>query len=203
MAKLKGPLFSLGASGQIAKALVYFPWKGLNLVREHVVPSNPNTTGQVTQRGYMTTAVDVLHGAMSSAANPLDAEDVSAFALWASVVQAATTWFNQAVKNIIDRLVAGGEWVIWRNGHLTPGVDKLTFQIWDTGSVGGLTTCNIKYGTSKTALINTQATTRALLNVGVEITGLTTGVKYYAQVSPVLAATFIGSLSGIYYGVPT
>ncbi|KKM06256.1 hypothetical protein LCGC14_1745880, partial [marine sediment metagenome] len=53
MAKLKGPLFSLGASGQIAKALVYFPWKGLNLVREHVVPSNPNTTGQVTQRGYM------------------------------------------------------------------------------------------------------------------------------------------------------
>ncbi|KKL89592.1 hypothetical protein LCGC14_1913110, partial [marine sediment metagenome] len=66
-----------------------------------------------------------------------------------------------------------------------------------------LTTCNIKYGTSKTALINTQATTRALLNVGVEITGLTTGVKYYAQVSPVLAATFIGSLSGIYYGVPT
>jgi len=30
MAKLKAPLLSFGASGAIAKAIVYFGWKGLN-----------------------------------------------------------------------------------------------------------------------------------------------------------------------------
>lgn len=203
MAKLKGPLFSLGASQQLGKALVYFPWKGLNVVREYVIPSNPKTTLQTTQRGYLKDAVTAIHSAQAAAANPLDAEDVSAYALWASVVQTATTWFNQLVRNIVDRLVAGGQWIIWRDGHLTPGTDKLTFVIHNTGSVGGLTTMNIKYGTSKTALIHTQATTALLLIAGVDITGLTTGVKYYVQVHPVLAAVFIGSYSGIYHGVPT
>ncbi|GAI75819.1 unnamed protein product, partial [marine sediment metagenome] len=46
MAKLKGPLFSLGASGALGEAVVYFPWKGLNVVREYVIPSNPKTDPQ-------------------------------------------------------------------------------------------------------------------------------------------------------------
>ncbi|GAH96000.1 unnamed protein product, partial [marine sediment metagenome] len=37
MAKLKGPLFSLGASQQLGKALVFFGWKGLDVVREYVI----------------------------------------------------------------------------------------------------------------------------------------------------------------------
>ena len=60
MAKLKAPLLSFGASGAIAKSLVYFPWKGLNVVREYVIPSNPKSTLQVTQRGYLAAAVAVI-----------------------------------------------------------------------------------------------------------------------------------------------
>src|SRR3989304_5419175 len=45
MAKLKAPLLSFGASGKLADTLVYFPWKGLAVVRSYVIPANPNTAG--------------------------------------------------------------------------------------------------------------------------------------------------------------
>lgn len=48
-----GPLFSLTASGQIAKALVYSTWKGRAYVREYVVGANPNTLAQRTRRVMM------------------------------------------------------------------------------------------------------------------------------------------------------
>src|SRR3972149_2455449 len=38
MAKLKAPLLSFGASGKLADTLVYFPWKGLAVVRSYVIP---------------------------------------------------------------------------------------------------------------------------------------------------------------------
>jgi len=50
MAKVKGPLFSLDARGQIAKTLVYMGWKGIADVRKYVIPANPNTAAQQTQR---------------------------------------------------------------------------------------------------------------------------------------------------------
>ncbi|GAI68425.1 unnamed protein product [marine sediment metagenome] len=84
MAKLKAPLLSFGASGAIAKAVVYFPWKGLNVAREYVIPANPRTALQTTQRGYLTAAVDGVHAAQADATNPLDSEDASAYALYGS-----------------------------------------------------------------------------------------------------------------------
>lgn len=57
MASVKGPLFSLSASGAVAKTLVYGSWKGVKTVRQHVDPANPNTAAQQTQRTLMTDAV--------------------------------------------------------------------------------------------------------------------------------------------------
>lgn len=51
MAKTTAPLLSFGASGQIAKSLVASKWKGRTYMRRHVVPANPNTTGQQDTRG--------------------------------------------------------------------------------------------------------------------------------------------------------
>lgn len=202
MAKLKAPLFSLGASGAIGEALVYFGWKGLNVVREYVVPSNPQTSGQTTQRGHLTDMVDAIHDAQALAAIGLDEEDVMAYALLASTRRTPRTWFNECVKLGIDQLVAGLLWAIWHNGHLTPGANQLTFVINTSFYSGAVpTTARIRWGTSKTALINIQATTRALLAVGVVIPALTTGVKYYAQVEAILPTGYIGAISGIYYGV--
>lgn len=104
MAKLKAPLFSLGASGSLAKTLVYFGWKGLNAVREHVVPTNPNTSAQQTQRGYMASALTEFHGASYSE------DDITAFARLAGAEGLIMTGFNRMVKEFIDESVAGGTW---------------------------------------------------------------------------------------------
>ena len=50
MAKCTGPLYSLSASGKLANAMVYFNWKGINVVREWLKPSNPKSGGQGDQR---------------------------------------------------------------------------------------------------------------------------------------------------------
>jgi hypothetical protein len=54
MAKITGGLFSMGASGQIGKAIVFGSWKGRKYVRTHVVPKNPRTTAQSHVRGTFT-----------------------------------------------------------------------------------------------------------------------------------------------------
>lgn len=46
MAKVTGPLYSMSASGKLGNALVFFGWKGLNVVREWVIPANPRTALQ-------------------------------------------------------------------------------------------------------------------------------------------------------------
>lgn len=50
MAKLTGPLLSLGARGQIGKTLVASSWRGISTARQYVIPANPRTTAQQTNR---------------------------------------------------------------------------------------------------------------------------------------------------------
>src|SRR3989304_2506982 len=78
MAKLKAPLLSFGASGKLADTLVYFPWKGLAVVRSYVIPANPNSAGQQTQRGILTESVASWH------ALGLDDDDVTAWNRYAA-----------------------------------------------------------------------------------------------------------------------
>lgn len=201
MAKLKAPLFSFGASGKIADALVYFPWKGLNVVREYVVPANPKTTGQTTQRGYLAQAVTSIHGAMAWAAHLLDETDIMAYALLGSTYATPRTWFNQACKIIIDQLVASKHPILYSDGGTTPGADQLAVAITQVSAYA--TAGNFHYGTSKTALVNTKAGSLAAQTWSATITGLTTGVKYFWQFRPTVPAASIGGISGIYYGTPT
>ena len=62
MAKLTGPLMSLGASGTIAKTITFGKWKGINTARQRVVPSNPNSAAQQAQRALMATVVAFWRG---------------------------------------------------------------------------------------------------------------------------------------------
>ena len=204
MAKLKAPLLSLGAAGAIGKSLVFFSWKGLDVVREYVVPSNPRTSAQLTQRGYVTAAVARIHELQAFGASPLDEEDTSAYALLGSKEPTPRTWFNTIVKQWCDQKVASKLPCIWADGHLTPGSEQLTFTIPRYLEESGIPTQgDIHYGTSKTALIHSLSCTPNELMAGKIIPDLTVGVKYYAQYRPDVPATFVGSNSGIYYGVPT
>lgn len=203
MAKLKAPLMSLGAAGQLGKALVFFGWKGLDVVREYVVPSNPRSVGQTTQRGYLADAVDAIHAAQALAAQPLDAADTVAYALWGSIYATPRTWFNQIVKMWCDQKAGALLPVIWRNGSASSGVGSATLKAWNTPEGAAVTNCNIRYGTSKTALINTLASTPGNLQAGHVVPGLTAGIKYYFQIWPTLPVGYIGGKSGIYHATPT
>ena len=202
MAKLKAPLMSLGASGALGKALVFFGWKGLDVVREFVTPANPKTSGQTTQRDYLTDAVAAVHTAQAHATKPLAEGDIMAFALLGSIRPTPRTWFNEVVKQWLDQKVASLVPAIYRSGSLAPGVDSITFRIYITEEAGNITNGNIHYGTSKTALIHTIATTPAQMEAAKNIPGLTTGIKYYFQFRPTLPVGFIGANSGIYYCTP-
>lgn len=57
MAKVKGPLFSLEASGSVAKTIVYSRWKGRQYTRQHTIPLNPQSAKQVNVRTAMTLLV--------------------------------------------------------------------------------------------------------------------------------------------------
>lgn len=53
MAKVTGPLFSMSASGKIGDAIVFFGWKGVNVVRQWLIPANPQSAGQGDARIIM------------------------------------------------------------------------------------------------------------------------------------------------------
>jgi hypothetical protein len=98
MATIKGPLFSLDASGSLAKTVTYSKWKGRNYVRQHVIPQNPQSTNQVNVR----TAWDLLVVSFQGEAAPEKAS-------WdAFAEQFNMSGFNQYIsrgmKEYIDQL---------------------------------------------------------------------------------------------------
>jgi len=202
VAKLKGPLFSLSASGKLADALVYLGWKGLNNVRQYVIPANPRTDPQKLQRSYLTTAVAKIHEYQSLPANFFGPGDVTGYALLGSTYPTPRTWFNQVIKSWVDLKVLGKIPAIFGNVSLTPGTDKLTVIMGHLPESTAITDGKLWYGTSKTALIHSVDAAIADLLTGVDIPNLTTGVKYFVQFRSTLPDTFDGNRSGIYHGVP-
>ena len=53
MAIVKGPAFSLDASGSLADAIVFSKWKGRNYIRQLVTPANPRSGAQTGFRASM------------------------------------------------------------------------------------------------------------------------------------------------------
>lgn len=59
MAKVQGPLLSMGGSGQVGQSHVYSRWKGRPYVRRYVIPANPQSTEQTKTRGVFTLLNDL------------------------------------------------------------------------------------------------------------------------------------------------
>ncbi|GAI12269.1 unnamed protein product, partial [marine sediment metagenome] len=132
MAKVNAPLFSFGASGKLANALVYFGWKGLNCVRSYVVPSNPKTDAQNTQRGYLTAAVAAIHAAEGDVTNPLVAADKAAYALYGSTFPTPRTWFNQITQRWMLAEVNGEVAAVYANGEFEdPATTEITITLFN------------------------------------------------------------------------
>jgi len=208
VAKLKAPLLSLGASGALGKTLVFFPWKGLDVAREYVVPANPKTAAQVTQRGYVTAAVAKIHVCQALAANALDEADISAYALLGSTHPTPRTWFNEIVKEWIDCELTSDIPVIYTDGTISTttanAIDLIMYLNEKTASQ--LAAGKFYFGTSKTSLIHSMAAT-VVAGTSVALTAadcsafLTAGNKYYVQFKPDAADPAENANSGIYHFV--
>lgn len=104
MAKVKAPLLSFEARGKIADSVVYFPWKGVNAVRQYVIPANPRTEDQIAQRGYLGDAVDEWHDAAYSA------DDVTAWNRYAGVLEKIMSGFNAMIRTHVKEAILGNTW---------------------------------------------------------------------------------------------
>lgn len=114
MAKLTAPLLSFDARGQLAKTLVYSGWKGIKDVRSYVIPANPRTGPQQTQRGYFADGVLVWH------TDPMDAEDKLAWNRYAPVLSKPQSGFNAFTAAYINNRVLGlYSWRTAVNGGFT------------------------------------------------------------------------------------
>lgn len=198
MAKLKAPLLSLGASGAIGKSMVFFPWKGLDVVREYVVPANPQSDDQITQRGFLTAAVERIHAAQALAADPLDAADQTAYSLLGSLKPTPRTWFNTIVKMLIDCMVAGNGFVLLANGELAVDVAS---QITFSGKIYTPLTENgtLYWGVSKTNMPNSIAANAIAGDISAVASPTVKGTKYYLQWRATPTSSIVGSVSGIYH----
>lgn len=103
MAKLTAPCLSLDARGKLANSLVFAGWKGIKYARQYVVPANPNSAAQQTQRGYITSALALWHDTTYQI-NALDKSNLDRAAGYSGRTMSG---FNLYVKNYIDTKVAG------------------------------------------------------------------------------------------------
>lgn len=187
MAKVKGPLFSLEAKGQIAKTLVYMGWKGLDTVRQYVIPTNPNTAKQQTQRGYFSDAVSTYQ---TTAFQP---EDISAWNLLALAQKKVASGFNMFTSYFVKAKVA--------SETFTPLANIQVSAITATGATISVDlsadkTTKIYYGTSKTNMRNAADLVFSVDSAEVSLTGLSASTIYYFY----LINTAVGEAgrSGIY-----
>ena len=205
MAKVKAPLFSFAASGKLADSLVFFPWKGIDCARQYVIPANPKTTAQQTQRGYLHDAVNAIHAAQILVSNALGAVDVAAYALLGTIYATPRTWFNTICKQWLNQKVAGKTPTVFRGATVTPGSTTLTVVLYsDEIDTGKIETGTAYYGTSKSALINSKAATPDLEThkMTLSLTSLANGTKYYVQFRAATVAGYVGDNSGIFSGTP-
>lgn len=92
MAKVTGPLFSIGARGKLGQAIVYSFWKGVNVVREYLIPANPQTGKQGDRR--------LILGGLGRAPKYVQAE--SPFKGYAkAVAPSGQSWISYFVKYIM------------------------------------------------------------------------------------------------------
>ena len=187
MAKVILPLGSFSASGQIGRAFVYFPWKGIKCVREYVIPANPNTAGQQTQRAFFTTAVDGYH------ATGYSADDLTAWRKKAGQSSTPLTYFNQVVKDTINTLVEGDEWFAI-HATVVSIVGTTFFTV--TVDVSADHTAVCYWGVNPGYMPNTQTGTWGAGTISFALTGLPVGTWIFFYVKNTEAG--YGGNTGIY-----
>jgi hypothetical protein len=189
MAKVKGPLMSMGASGQLGKTLVFMTWKGIKDVRAHVVPANPKTQGQRDQRDIMKAAVLSWH------TNLFNELDVAAYNILASIQAKIMSGFNIFCKLFIDQTLLETTLLV-PHGMVISANTGGSFSI--SCALAGVTAIAVKYGSSPSVLGNGVQLEHASEGnpYTKTLTGFTAGDYVYFQIYTGVSGNSV--LSGIY-----
>ena len=94
MAKVISPLFSFEASGKIANSMVFFTWKGRNVVRKWTIPTNPMSTDQGDIRLKLLSCAKGLKPALLTANIVTGVKDLT---------PAGQIWNAYLIKTIMDQ----------------------------------------------------------------------------------------------------
>lgn len=134
MAKVEGPLMSLGARGKIANTVVFFPWKGIHVVRRWTIPANPKSSGQ----GDIRLAMGAIGRACRVVASAADyAAEVKGY------MTSGQTWVSSIVKKIIKEKIPDGTEFDSVHGDYSGHTAKADF---DSEAAGlGLNTFDVTY----------------------------------------------------------
>jgi len=89
---------SLGASGSMAKTLVFSIWKGQPYGRLHVTPVNRNTTGQKTVRSVLGTIAKACRAVLTAAMDTLPGVGSQFFIDGNSKAPAGQSWISYLQK---------------------------------------------------------------------------------------------------------
>jgi hypothetical protein len=106
MAKVDGPLMSLSGSGKVGDALVFFSWKGTNVVRRWLKPTQPNSTLQGYVRAAMYAIGKVISKVQSISGG--DAVDSKLYSLNTAKAPSGVNWNAFFAQGFLNLLQSGG-----------------------------------------------------------------------------------------------
>lgn len=108
-AKVDVPLMSLGARGKIGDAVVFFPWKGRNVVRQWLKPTQPNSVLQ----GYVRSVVFAIGKAIAKilSVSAGDAVNSQLYEYLTAKMPAGQIWNAFHAKGFLNLLVAANAFV--------------------------------------------------------------------------------------------
>lgn len=175
MAKVKAPLMSFDARGQIAKSLVYLGWKGLKTVRQYVIPANPKTQAQQDQRGDFGDAVGFWH------TDGYSVGDVTAWNLLALSLKEALSGFNVFIRLRVKSLIQATHFWFPIHGVAVTPVSEVQFD------VDALTEENhtgiLYIGTTKSNMVNEKTAAWGGDRYTFEVSALSKSTKYYFYIA--------------------
>lgn len=190
MATVKGPLFSLGASGTVAGAIVFSTWKGRPYVRQHAVPANPKSQSQLSIRAmlaFLSQAwVNLEDAAQADWATRAAVNNVSPFNAYVSYNM--TRWGLNSPPSKLDPATELGTEQAIDAQTITPGIRSIALG-WD------VTVVNDGWGVCIYSDDETMPSQNRNILVGVMRcedvqtyeflhTGLTVGVERFYRIQP-------------------
>lgn len=138
MAKVYMPLMSARASGKIAKSMVHFYWKGLNVVRNWVIPTNPRDIDQKVIRQKLAAMGKNLK--VISRATATHPNGSKMYSLLKAIAPANMIWNANFVKKTLADMKTDSNFValssalfgctstvnVWKENATTLGMAELT-----------------------------------------------------------------------------